>query len=379
MAKDLLSILITVFLLAFGMSFVAPLVPLLLKSLGASTAAIGQIQTTYFIAFTVVTSILGRWIDRAGSKRLILIGLFLFGISLFVMPYAPTAEWFYLIRIVQGVGSALLFAPTEATINIISPPEKRSANMGLYGLVFGGGFAIGPAFGTGLYVINIYSPFFIAALCCFAAMLVLYINFHEHQIPLTKKEFDFFAMLRFLKIPLTAAACYAVVEISIAAFFSLYLDSLGITGTALGIVFTLFAIGGVVSPFPAGRLADKMGKQPVLKVCGALLVCITLAFNFFHSYWAICAMICCLGMVAGALYPISISLIGELVPPEKMGTANASFSFFYGLGSIAGPLITGWVLQVSSLQYLFYPLTVSAVIFMIITLQHKTERPPAAL
>jgi MFS family permease len=349
------------------MSFASPLIPLLMKSCGATTAAIGQIQTTYFIAFTLATSMLGRWIERAGSKRMILCGLVLFGTALAAMPHIPTLAGFYLIRIVQGIGSALLFAPTEAAINAVSPPERRSANMGLYGLVFGMGFAAGPLIGTSLWAYDHAAPFLAAALSCAAAGAVLQLFYHERQVPITRAEWDFFRLISVLKIPLTAAACYAVVEISLASFLSLYLDRLGFAGARLGMVFTLFAIGGVLSPFPAGRLADRFGKQAVLKMCGVLLVCTTGSFTFFHSYGAICTLTCCVGIVAGALYPVSLALIGELVPPEKFGTANASFSFFYGLGSIAGPLVTGWVLDLTSIMYLFYPITAAALVFAIVT------------
>lgn len=371
MSKDLLSLFITVFLLAFGMSFAAPLIPLLLKSLGASPGSIGQIQTVYFISFTLATTMLGRWIDRAGSKRLILLGLGLFGGAVLVMPFAPTPYFFYVIRIVQGIGSALLFAPTEAAINLISSPEKRSANMGIYGLVFGAGFAAGPALSTSLYVFNPRAPFYVAALSCAAAIFVLQAWFHEQQVAVKKARWDFFRLLAVLKIPLTAAACYAVVEVTVGAFLSLYLDAFAIAGARLGMVFTFFAVGGIISPFPAGYAADKIGKRPVLKLAGVMLVCVTAGFVFARQYWIISSLAFCLGMVAGVLYPVSLSLIGELVPPEQMGTANASFSFFYGLGSIAGPLITGWILDFSSIEYLFYPITAAALGFLIITLQNK--------
>ena len=154
MTKELSALLSTVFLLAVGMSFTSPLIPLLMKGCGATTADIGQIQTTYFIAFTLATSMLGRLIERAGSKRMILSGLALFGASLLAMPYLPSLAWFYAIRLVQGIGSALLFAPTESAINAVSPPERRSTNMGLYGLVFGIGFAAGPVIGASLWAVN---------------------------------------------------------------------------------------------------------------------------------------------------------------------------------------------------------------------------------
>ena len=144
----------------------------------------------------------------------------------------------------------------------------------------------------------------------------------------------------------------------------------------LGIVFTFFAVGGALSPYPAGKIADAWGKQPVLKVSGLLLVAVTIAFNFFQNYWAVCSMAFGVGVVAGALYPVALALIGEIIPPEKMGTANASFSFAYGAGCIVGPLVTGWVLELFSIQYLFYPMTASAILFVVIAFLDKPKAAP---
>ena len=377
MDKGLIPILLTVFLLAFGMSFVAPLIPLLLKDIGASSATIGQIATTYFLSFTIITSFLGRWIERVGSKKMIILGLFIFALAIFIMPYTPNPIFFYLIRIFQGVGSALLFAPTEAAINILSSPSKRASNMGLYGVVFAIGFAVGPGIGAWLYSFKMTAPFIVAALSCFFAIAVLLVGFEETPVPVKRTEWGFFQLVSFLKIPLTAAACYAVVEVAIGSFLSLYLDEIGIKGGALGIVFTFFAVGGALSPFPAGKIADVWGKQYVLKVCGFLLVAITITFNLFQNYWAVCSLAFGVGVVAGALYPVALALIGEIIPPEKMGTANASFSFAYGAGCIVGPLVTGWVLEILSIQYLFYPMTASAIIFVVLTMVDNSKDVPS--
>jgi MFS family permease len=286
----------------------------------------------------------------------------------------PDPAFFYILRTIQGVGSALLFAPTEAAINILSSSEKRGSNMGLYGVVFAVGFAVGPGFGAWLYSLNLHAPFVFAAASSLLALLVLLVGFKETIIPVKKTEWGFAQLLNSLRLPLTAAACYAVVEVAIGSFLSLYLDDLGIRGAALGMVFTFFAVGGAVSPFPAGKIADLWGKRPVLKACGMLLAGVTIAFNIFQDYWAVCAMACGVGVVAGALYPVALALIGDIIPPEKMGTANASFSFAYGAGCIIGPLVTGWVLELFSIQYLFYPMTVSAILFVALTLFDNPAR-----
>jgi MFS family permease len=367
LTKDLLCILLAVFLLAFGMSFVSPLIPLLLKDLQASSASIGQIQTAYFLTFTVVSLFLGRWIDTVGSKKIIIFGLLIYSVSIGLMPWLPTPGWFYLLRLVQGVGSAFLFAPTEAAINIIAPAERRGSVMGLYALVFAGGFALGPVGGASLFVLHMAAPFMIAATLCAAAAVVLMFGYTDHPIALTDRtQASFSALLKKLTVPLAAAVSYAFVEISLASFLSLYLDSLNIRGYALGIVFTFFAIGGVVSPFPAGRLADRFGKHAVLKACGVILLGVTGSFNIFQGYIAICLLTFAVGLVAGALYPVALAVLGEVVPKERMGSANAAFSFFYGAGSVAGPLITGWVIELTSLPVMFYPMAAVSLLFVIV-------------
>jgi MFS family permease len=372
MDKGLLPILLTVFLLAFGMSFVAPLVPLLLHDKGASSATIGQIATTYFLVFTIITSFLGRLIERAGSKKMIMAGLAIYALAMAAMPFMPHPGLFYLLRTIQGAGSALLFTPTEAAINILSSPERRGSNMGLYGVVFAVGFAVGPGIGAWLFSLNLYAPFMFGAVSSLLALAVLLFGFEETIVPVKKSEWGFARLIGSLKLPLTAAACYAVVEVAIASFLSLYLDSLGIRGAALGMVFTVFAVGGALSPFPAGKMADMWGKRQVLKACGLLLAGITIAFNIFQDYWAVCALAFGVGVVAGALYPVALALIGDIIPPEKIGTANASFSFAYGAGCIIGPLITGWVLQLLSIQYLFYPMTAASLLFVALALFDKS-------
>jgi MFS family permease len=64
---------------------------------------------------------------------------------------------------------------------------------------------------------------------------------------------------------------------------------------------------------------------------------------------------------------VALALIGEIVPPENMGTANASFSFAYGLGCIVGPAVTGWILELYSISFLFYPMTFAALVFVLTT------------
>jgi MFS family permease len=366
--QGLLPILLTVLLLAFGMSFVAPLIPLIIRDAGASAATIGQIAAVYFLSFTVFTPLMGKVVDKVGSKKIIVSGLLMYAVSVLSMIFASTSWHFYGIRIFQGIGTACLFAPTESAINVLSSPERRSSNMGLYGVVFAIGFAVGPGIGTYLFAFNRSFPFLFGAALCFLSFAVMLAYYKDVPIPLRTTDIRLLELFNMLRVPLLAGLCYAVVEASIGSFLSLYLDQLNFKGASLGIAFTFFAVGGIVSPFPAGKAADRFGKLPSLYVLGIILAITTFAFTLSSNYFFIVFLCFAVGFVAGGLYPVALALIGDRIPPQQMGTANSTFSFLYGVGSIAGPALTGWTIKFFGMKYLFYPMTAAALVFAMIAI-----------
>jgi len=373
----LLPILFTVLLLAFGMSFVAPLIPLIIRDAGATAATIGQIASVYFLSFTLFTPLMGKFVDKLGSKKIILSGLLIYALCVFAMIFANSAWYFYLIRIFQGVGTACLFAPTESAINVLSSPERRSSNMGLYGVVFSVGFAMGPGVGPYLFTWHHAVPFVFGTLFSLAGLLVMLIYYTDVPIPIKTTDIRLREFLSILRVPLFAGLCYAVVEAAIGSFLSLYLDNLGFKGASLGMAFTVFAVGGIVSPFPAGKAADRFGKFPSLYVLGIVLAATTFSFTITTNYFLILFLCFSVGVVAGGLYPIALALIGDLIPPQQMGTANSTFSFLYGVGSVAGPALTGWVIRLFGMNYLFYPMTIASLVFVIFTVMDaKSGRGP---
>ncbi len=242
MDKGLLPILLTVFLLAFGMSFALPIIPLVIRDAGGSPSAIGQIASVYFLTFTLVTPFVGKRIDKIGSKKIIMTGIFLQAVTVLIMAFLPSVRYFYAVRIVHAIGSACLYTPTESAINILSRPERRGSNMGLYALVFAGGFAVGPPIGTWLYTYDKVIPFALCSTICMAGLGVLWKFYEDVKIPPASSKVALRELLFVLKLPMAAALCYAVVEVSMAGFLALYLDNLGIRGAALGVAFVFFSM-----------------------------------------------------------------------------------------------------------------------------------------
>jgi EmrB/QacA subfamily drug resistance transporter len=60
------------------------------------------------------------------------------------------------------------------------------------------------------------------------------------------------------------------------------------------------------------------------------------------------------GLGAGAVIPLSMTIVGELYALEERARTQALFSGVWGLASIAGPLVGGYITDVLSWRWVFY-------------------------
>src|ERR671926_153939 len=60
------------------------------------------------------------------------------------------------------------------------------------------------------------------------------------------------------------------------------------------------------------------------------------------------------GLGAGALFPISLAIIGDLFTPRERGRYQGFFGAVFGLSFIVGPFIGGWFTDNASWRWVFY-------------------------
>jgi MFS family permease len=49
------------------------------------------------------------------------------------------------------------------------------------------------------------------------------------------------------------------------------------------------------------------------------------------------------GVGGGGLFAIALSIIGDVIPPRERGRYQGYFGAVFGVSSIAGPLLGGWL------------------------------------
>jgi len=112
---------------------------------------------------------------------------------------------------------------------------------------------------------------------------------------------------------------------------------LGSNKAAAGIAFGVFAVSALVlRPF-GGRLADTLGRRPML-FGGALIASLGLALTATaDSLAAIIALRLLLGVAEAAFFVASLAALADLAPPARMGEAISYNSLGLYLGLAFGP------------------------------------------
>jgi DHA2 family multidrug resistance protein-like MFS transporter len=121
--------------------------PTIQRDLGASQSQLVWAVDAYVLVFAALLFTWGVLGDRFGRKKILSIGLGLFGVASAVCAFAPTASMLIVFRGVMGIGGAAVLPVTLAIITIVFPPHERGKAIGLWAAAVGGAVALGPVLG----------------------------------------------------------------------------------------------------------------------------------------------------------------------------------------------------------------------------------------
>jgi EmrB/QacA subfamily drug resistance transporter len=128
--------------------------PALERSLGTSLLELVWVILAYMIASTVLVLTAGRLSDLFGRKRAYVGGFLVFGLASLGAGFASDVTQLILLRILQGVGGAFLFANSAALVTDAFPKGQLGLAMGTNTMVAAVGLVLGPVLGGALVAIS---------------------------------------------------------------------------------------------------------------------------------------------------------------------------------------------------------------------------------
>jgi EmrB/QacA subfamily drug resistance transporter len=134
----------------------------------------------------------------------------------------------------------------------------------------------------------------------------------------------------------------------------------------------------VVTPL-YGKLGDQYGRKLVLQGALVLFLIGSALCGMAQGMTELIAFRAVQGLGGGGLMVSAQAAIGDIVPPSERGRYTGLFGAVFGVSSIAGPLIGGFLTTHTSWRWIFYvniPLGLIALGVLAVTLHTPTERKP---
>lgn len=124
--------------------------------------------------------------------------------------------------------------------------------------------------------------------------------------------------------------------------------------TLYGWVGAAYLLTSTVSVPLYGRLADLWGRRPVLFLGIALFLVGSVASGAARTIWQLIAFRALQGVGAGAMQPVTLTVLGDLYTPEERGRVQGLFGSVWGIAGVSGPLLGGLIVKLLGWRWVFY-------------------------
>jgi DHA1 family tetracycline resistance protein-like MFS transporter len=349
-------VLTAVLIDTIGFGIVLPVLPGLIVHLGHVTLAeatriAGYMLVAYAGAQFFAGPVLGNLGDHFGRRPVLLLSMLAFAIDYGLMAAAPTLAWLFVGRLVAGIAGAV-YAPANALLADVTPPEKRGATFGLMGAAFGFGFILGPAIGGLLAGLGTRAPFIAAASIAAANALWIAFWLPETLPPERRRRFDWrqahvFGAFKPLlhaggAAPLLAAALLWQIGHTVYPATWAFWAGLAMHWNAAMIGASLAASGlamALAQTFITGRAIARFGEARTV-VIGMLVGGLSfLAYIFVTQSWMVFVIIA-FSALQGLVFPSMNALLSRMTDASHQGALQGGMSSIASVAAIIGPLAT---------------------------------------
>ena len=369
------------FFVYLGFGIIIPVLPEVIVQQGYGDIHVGGLLTVYALASFLTAPLWGRYSDRTGRKKLILIGLFGFSMSFFLFSiFIDNLALLYASRVVGGLFSGALYTAVTGFVADISSEEDRNKYMGFLGMSIGLGFIFGPAIGGLLGGISLSLPFLVSGILAFVLMGYAGLILKEPErtgeavkralLPKGGSKLWSYRIRYLFLMSFMVTFLLAGLE---ATFQLFQIDQIQITPLQLGYLFVASGLvdaaiqGGVVRRIKNGQETKWIISAQVIAAVGLMLLPFTSNLVFAGVALSI--------FTAGnALARTALVSLTSKESGGKYGTAAGMTYSMDNLGRIIGPLLFTWMLTMQSGAVYFLSATLSLLSIGLIILFLRSQK-----
>ena len=354
--RNLIVCWIGMFATGIGMSQIAPVLPLYIKSLGISDLnTVKQLSGLAFGVTFVVSAIFspiwGSAADRFGRKPMLIRASLGMAISIFLMGFAPNI---YVLIGLRALLGAITGYSTACITLIATQTDKAHAGFALGTLSTSSvaGSLLGPIIGGFIEDnIGLRPVFFITGSLMFIAFLTTLLFVKENFVREEKKVLsirEIWSEIPKKNLTISLSVTFFVITLglySIEPIVTIYVIQLtkGIelhVATMAGLAFSATGLANIIAAPILGRLSDRTGAHKVILFALIATGIFYVPQAFVQNPGQLIVLRFLLGLTMGGLAPAVNTLIKKITPSSHTGrifglTMSAQYLGIFG-GSVMG-------------------------------------------
>jgi MFS family permease len=347
--------------LLFSASFnmLIPELPAYLSSLGGAEYK-GLIIALFTLTAGISRPFSGRLTDTVGRVPVMAVGSIVCFVCGLLYPVLTSVAGFLFLRLMHGFSTGFKPTATAAYVADIAPKERWGEALGIHGLFFSTGMAVGPAIGgfiTLYFSINVL--FYVSSVLALLSIIIIM------RMKETLKDNQKFrpSLLKIdrrdiiLKQAIPAAFVNLLICISYGAMLTLVPDesaALGIKNK--GMFFMVLTLTSLAMRFLSGKASDKYGRVRVLRWGLVVLFVALLLTGIATTKFFLLFAAGVYGIAQGILSPAINAWMVDLSSPEHRGKAVATGYMAMEAGIGFGAAIAGWYYadDLARVPFVFY-------------------------
>ncbi|PRY94111.1 MFS transporter [Donghicola tyrosinivorans] len=312
---------------------------------GFSTFNMSLVMSAYFVGFLGGSRLAPEMIRRVGHVRVFAALASLISGVLILYP-AITTPWAWMLgRVAIGFCFSAVYVTAESWLNNTASNETRGQAMSLYMIVQTVGIIIAQLL-VNVGDISGYLLFVIPSILVSVSFTPILLSISptpafETTKPMTLRKLYGISPLGCVGMLLSGGLFAA--QFGMASVFG---TMMGLTTAEISIFISSFFVGALVLQYPIGWLSDRMDRRVlILALCvgggtGGLV-----GLLFASNFTILLVAAVTIGGMLNPLYALLLAYTNDYLEFDDMAAASSGMIFINGFGAIAGPVVTGWVMN----------------------------------
>lgn len=312
---------------------------------GIPTFLMSLVMSAYFGGFLLGSLLVPDLIKHVGHVRVFAALGSLISAALVLFAVEPHWISWAALRFLIGFCFCGVYVTAESWLNAGSTNENRGQSLSAYMIVQLLGIVVAQA------LLNVGDPagyllFIIPSVLVSLAFTPILLSAQPAPQFETIKRMSFGRLYRASPLGCVGIFLMGGVFAALSGMSSVWGAVIGLSVAEISLFVAAIYAGGLVLQYPIGWISDRYDRRKlvlILSAIGGLCGLLVIAAQPGTVGLVIAGAI--MGGVANPIYALLLAYTNDYLDQSDMASASAGLLFIYGIGSMGGPVITGWLMD----------------------------------